>query len=191
MARPRLPLPHLTERLVLRPPTPQDAPAIYQAVEETLEALQRWMPWAAQRPPFEQTLEYLAGAAQRFEAGEDFPASAFLRANGAFVLGSGLHPRNWDVPKFEIGYWCRQSMQGQGYTTEAVRALTALAFGAMGAERVEIRCDARNERSRGVAERAGYRLEAILRNDDRANDGSLRDTLVFARLRADVEGRGA
>jgi RimJ/RimL family protein N-acetyltransferase len=39
-----------------------------------------------------------------------------------------------------------------------------------------------------VAERAGYRLEAVLRADDRANDGSLRDTLVYALLRDELVG---
>ena len=191
MARPRLPLPHLTERLILRPPALQDAAAIQQAVEETYEALHRWMPWAAEPQTLEQTREYIEGAAQRFEAGEDFPAAVFLREGGAFVLGSGLHPRNWAVPKFEIGYWCRASLQGQGYTTEAVRALSVLGFEALGAERIEIRCDARNQRSRRVAERAGFRLEAVLRNDDRANDGSLRDTLVYVRLRQAAGAAGS
>jgi hypothetical protein len=38
---------------------------------------------------------------------------------------------------------------------------------------------------RSVPERAGFRLEASLRSDDRAPDGSLRDTLVYACLRAE------
>ena len=50
------------------------------------------------------------------------------------------------------------------------------------AQRLIIRCDARNLRSARVAERAGYRLEATLRREMRAPDGSLRDTLQFVRL---------
>jgi RimJ/RimL family protein N-acetyltransferase len=116
---------------------------------------------------------------------EDFTVHAFLRDTGRFVLGAGLHPLNWEVPKFEIGYWCRASMQGTGYVTEVVRELTTAAFHEMSANRVEIRCDSRNQRSRRVAERAGFRLEAELRWDDRANDGSLRDTLVYVLLAED------
>jgi len=52
----------------------------------------------------------------------------------------------------------------------------------MAANRVEIRCDARNHRSRRVAELAGFRCEAELRADDRANDGTLRDTVVYVML---------
>jgi RimJ/RimL family protein N-acetyltransferase len=53
-------------------------------------------------------------------------------------------------------------------------------FEQLGANRIEIRCDARNSRSRRVAERAGYRLEAELKNDIRAPDGLLRNTLIYA-----------
>jgi RimJ/RimL family protein N-acetyltransferase len=76
-------------------------------------------------------------------------------------------------------------MQRRGYTTEAVRSIAALAFNEMGANRVEIRCDSRNVRSRRVAELAGFRQEAQLANDDRANDGSLRITIVYAMLPED------
>lgn len=100
-----------------------------------------------------------------YAVAEDFTVSAFLKGTGQFVLNAGLHPRNWRVPNFEIGYWCRTSMQGKGYVTEVVREITAAAFDEMAAKRVEIRCDWRNRRSRTVAERAGYRLEAELRWD--------------------------
>ena len=53
-----------------------------------------------------------------------------------------------------------------------------MAFRDLNARRVEIRCDARNQCSRRVAKRTGFRLEAELRCDDRANDGSLRDTTI-------------
>ena len=63
---------------------------------------------------------------------------------------------------------------------EAVRLLADFAFNELHANRVMIRCDARNARSAGVAERLGFVREACLRNEARANDGSLRDTLIFA-----------
>ena len=76
-------------------------------------------------------------------------------------------------------------MLGKGYVTEAVKELTAAAFGDMAANRVEIRCDSRNHRSRRVAELAAFHLEAELRYDARANDGRLRDTTVYVLLAED------
>jgi RimJ/RimL family protein N-acetyltransferase len=52
----------------------------------------------------------------------------------------------------------------------------------LNANRVEIRCDARNTRSRSVAERCGYVLDGTLRRDTITTDGHLRDTLVFSML---------
>jgi RimJ/RimL family protein N-acetyltransferase len=66
--------------------------------------------------------------------------------------------------------------------TEAVIAVTEFAFTYLHMARVELRCDSRNERSIRVAERAGYQREGHLRNDDRDPRGSLRDTLVYARI---------
>jgi RimJ/RimL family protein N-acetyltransferase len=84
-----------------------------------------------------------------------------------------------------IGYWCRTACVGQGYVTEAVRVLAALAFDTLGAQRVEIRCDVRNARSRAVAERAGFAQEGVQRNEGRTPLGELRDTVVYALTPAD------
>ena len=171
-----------TERLILRVPSAPDAPAVNAAQGESFAELHRWMKWADRPITLEETVAHARMAAEVFEASEDFPLWAFRKDTGEFVLACGLHHCDWDVPKFEIGYWCRTSYQGHGYVTEAVRALTRVGFEQLGANRIEIRCDERNGRSRRVAERAGYRLEAKLKNDSRAPDGLLRNTLIYALL---------
>jgi RimJ/RimL family protein N-acetyltransferase len=180
-----LPFPRVTERLVLRPPSPENAAAVQEALEESFAELQPWMDWATNLQSLEETKVILGQARAKYEAMEEFQLHAFLRDAGRFVLSAWLGPRAWEVPKFEIGYWCRTSMVGKGYVTEAVRELAGAAFGDMAAKRVEIRCDSRNHRSRRVAELAAFRLEATLRCDARANDGSLRDTTVYALLAED------
>jgi len=178
-------LPRETERLILRTPLSTDAAAIQEAIEESFIDLHTWMDWATTLQSLDDTKTIIERHQVNYESGENFTVSAFLKDTGKFVLNAGLHPRNWRVPKFEIGYWCRTSMLGNGYVTEVVRELTAAAFYEMAAKRVEIRCDSRNQRSRRVAEGAGYRLEAELRCDDRANDDSLRDTSVYVLLADD------
>jgi RimJ/RimL family protein N-acetyltransferase len=87
------------------------------------------------------------------------------------------------VPSFETGYWVRAGYTGRGYVTEACRAITAAAFDVLGAARVEIRCHDANVRSWRVAERAGFVLEGVLRNERRHLDGALGDTRIYARVR--------
>lgn len=169
-----------TERLLIRCPQPGDGAAVNQAIQESLSSLQAWMPWATPGPTPQETELVMRRGRVQFLERTNLMLLLFHTASGAVVGGSGLHRVNWDVPSFEIGYWCRTRFEGQGYISEAVRGITAFAFEALGANRVHIRMDSHNVRSQAVAERVGYRFEGQLRNEGLAVDGSLRDTLVYA-----------
>ncbi|MBN1200962.1 MAG: GNAT family N-acetyltransferase [Anaerolineae bacterium] len=168
-----------SERLIIRAPRPGDGPAVNEAIHESLDELKPWMPWADPAPSVADTEAHMRGAAARFLQREDLPLLLFRKNGGLFIGGSGLHRINWSVPCMEIGYWVRTSQQGNGYITEAVRRITTFALEKLGAQRVEIRCDARNTRSAAVAERAGYSLEARFHHHMRGVDGVLRDTLIY------------
>jgi RimJ/RimL family protein N-acetyltransferase len=171
-----------TDRLLLRAPRPGDGAAAYAAIHESLDRLLPWMPWARPEQTVEDVEEYARRSAARFILREELDFFMWRKHDGLFVGGSGLHHIEWDVPRFEIGYWVRTGLEGQGYVTETVNALTAFAFETLQAARVEIRCDARNTRSAAVARRAGYALEACLRRDALDPQGQVRDTLLFVRL---------
>ncbi|MFC4147953.1 GNAT family N-acetyltransferase [Micromonospora mangrovi] len=64
----------------------------------------------------------------------------------------------------EIGFGLAESARGQGYATEAVTALTRWAFTQPGVRRVIARTTTDNAASRGVLERAGFRLERTEEN---------------------------
>jgi ribosomal-protein-serine acetyltransferase len=172
-----------SERLHIRPPRAGDGPAVYEAIAESLEELRPWMPWAQGEQTPETAEAYAREAQASFAMRRDLPLALFLRDGGAYVGGSGLHRIDWDVPRFEIGYWVRSSMAGKGLATEATRRIALFALDDLGAERVEIWCDARNERSAAVAGRAGFTLEARLNRHRRDILGSLSDSLCFVRLR--------
>ena len=171
-----------TERLTIRSPMPGDGAELQAAVAESIDDLRPWMPWADRVPTVEGYEEQARRGYARFLTREDLWLLLFLKGTHTLVGGSGLHRMDWDVPRFEIGYWVRRRFAGQGYITEAVRGVTCFAFETLGAHRVEIRCDARNEHSRRVAERTGFELEATLRKHAVAVDGSLRDTLIYVRF---------
>jgi RimJ/RimL family protein N-acetyltransferase len=173
-----------TERLTIRGVLPGDGERMYTAVMESLPELKPWMPWAYGDHSIEKYEVRVREGYLDWMARKDLWMVLLLKGTDTIVGGSGLHRINWDVPRFEIGYWARSAYAGQGYITEAVCGITDFAFNRLGAERIEIRCDALNERSTAVARRAGYPLEATLHHEDRHHvTGDLRDTLVFARLR--------
>lgn len=108
---------------------------------------------------------------------------AWDRETGQLVLATGLHRMNRTVPKFEMGFWCRGSRQGEGLVGEAARALLSLAWNTLHARRVEAFCDAANLPSRRVCERIGMTLEGVMRNERVTPTGELRDTCVYAAIR--------
>jgi len=115
--------------------------------------------------------------------GRDYALLMFTHA-GEFVGGTGFHARGAAAARYyEIGYWCRTSCAGQGYVTEAVKALLRHAFSAPAVHWVEIRCDPRNRASERVIVKAGLRKEAHLRKVARDAGGKLSDQLVFAKVR--------
>lgn len=92
-------------------------------------------------------------------AGEWFQFAVTLQENGTLIGDCGLHVLAEDVRLAEIGYTFSRTFQGQGYATEAVRAILDYAFGALGLQRISAICDVRNSGSMGVLERLGFRRE--------------------------------
>ena len=168
----------MTERLVLRCWEPRDAAALKEAVDASLEHLLPWMPWAADEPQtLEEKAELLRSFRGRFDLDQDYVMALFERDESRVVGGSGLHKRHGEVA-FEIGYWIRASRAGKGLATEASAALTRVAFELCDIDRIEIRVDPANERSRRVPVKLGYREEATLRR--RLGYPEPRDSVIYS-----------
>ncbi|UAL50903.1 GNAT family N-acetyltransferase [Metabacillus dongyingensis] len=172
-----------TERLCIRAPRPGDGKEVNAAINESMNELKPWMPFAQKPPTLEETEANIRQSCAKFILREDLRLLIFNRKKGHFIGSTGFHRMDWDVPKVEIGYWISTKYAGKGYMTEAVEALTLFAVKEFGAKRVEIRCDPENIRSRRIPEKLGFILEGVLRQDDVSADGmSLRNTCVFSKI---------
>ncbi len=88
--------------------------------------------------------------------------------------------------KLEVGHtWLGASHRRTAANTEAKRLLLGHAFEGMGCVRVQLKCDARNLRSRAAIERIGARPEGVLRHWLILADGHRRDTAFFSILEAE------
>lgn len=171
-----------TDRLTIRAPRPGDGAELNAAVLESQAELKPWMPWAQTLPTADESEANIRQAVARFIAREDLRLLLFLKGTGTLVGSSGLHRIDWNVPRFEIGYWLRTTYSGRGLMTEAVGGITAFAREKLGARRVEIRMADTNVRSWKVAERAGFPLEATLHHDKRLGDGTLSHSRIYAKI---------
>ena len=177
-----LPLPRVLtgNRVVVRQYVDADAMALFEGVDESRVALKHWMPWVDSVRSVDDRLDYIRKCQAQFLAPHADLVYGMFDVSGHYLGGTGLHRINWNTPSFEIGYWLRLSAHGQGYVTQAIGLLTTACFETLGAARVEIKCDAANQKSANVPKRLGFNQEATLRCERRNTAGALSDSLVFA-----------
>ena len=171
-----------TERLLIRMPLPGDGAAVCNAITASISELKSWMPFAQKEQTAEDCEINIRKAQINFLNRTDLRLLVFKKDTGEFIASSGLHRINWEVPKFEIGYWIDTRHSGNGFMTEAVEGICAFAIRELKARRVEIRVDAQNVKSRAIPERLSFALEGILRNESISVDGELSDTCVYAKV---------
>jgi RimJ/RimL family protein N-acetyltransferase len=168
------------ERVLLRPLVDSDARALFEAVDQSRSHLAPWMLWAEEHRSVDDSLLYIRRSQAQWILRERLPVGIFELTSGSFLGNSGLERVDWQLRRFEIGYWLRASAQGRGYIHEAVQLLTALAFRELAAKRVQIRMDPRNERSERVAQRLGFVFEGTLRNSSIDAHGAPADRHIYA-----------
>ncbi|MBL0387776.1 GNAT family N-acetyltransferase [Tumebacillus sp. ITR2] len=173
-----------TDRLLVRLPLPGDGQETYKAMMESMDELKPWMHFAHNNQTEEDVEQVIREAHVKFLQRSDLRLMGFHKETGELAVSSGLHRINWDSRVFEIGYWVRTKYANQGLVTELVSGLEQYAIRELQANRILIRCDARNERSAKVPERLGYTLEGIMRGEEYDVYGQLlTDTKVYAKVR--------
>ncbi|MCB2178451.1 GNAT family N-acetyltransferase [bacterium] len=171
-----------TERLVLRCADPKDAPLLSKAINESLDHLKEWMPWAHNEPePIEEKAARLKQFRASFDLDQDYIYLIFNPDESRMLGSSGLHTRVGQNA-LEIGYWIHVDFINQGLATEVAAALTKVAFEINQVERVEIHCDPENVRSARVPEKLGFIQDAILRQRVKSPQGEPRDAMIWSML---------
>ena len=130
-----------------------DAIELHALIEVNRAHLARWMPWAA-RQTREDAMNFIHSTRRQLTDGDGLQAA--LTSGAAIVGVAGFHGVDWPNRATSLGYWLAAAAQGHGTMTHAVRALVDHAIGTWGLNRVEIRVDVENLRSRAIPERLGF-----------------------------------
>ena len=147
--------------VILRRIQATDAGAVAAAVGASLDHLRPWMPWATPDAADRRSqLARVAEADEMWESGISYIYSVVTAGPGMLVGEIGLHRRAGDG-SIEIGYWIAGGQAGRGFGTSAAGAITSVALGLPGVNRVEIHCDEANTASAAIPRKLGYRLDRI------------------------------
>ena len=115
-------------------------------------------------------------------AAEEEGVFAVRRASDGVLVGSSryLYPRSFNRV-VEIGWtWFNPSVWKTGVNVETKLLMLTRAFETLGCVRVELKTDARNERSRGAMARLPAQFEGIMRKHQITPDVGQRDSAYFS-----------
>ena len=169
-----------TERLLLRPFTPDDFGALY--AYRSRSDVARYLYWEPETE--DQVRVALETKVRRvtIDAQGDFLALAVvLKATGEMIGDLVLQLISQEHREGEIGYTIHPDHHGRGYATEASRVILALAFEDLELHRVVGRAEARNAASARVLEKLGMRREAHFVENEYVK-GEWQSELVYAIL---------
>lgn len=159
-----------TKRLLLRPLSPADAGAVYEALQTSREALRRRLCWIDEVRSAVDEESFLLAADERRERGQALVFGVFERAGRAFLGVVSLAAiETVHASKAELSAWVRTDLQDRGFGSEAVRAACDHAFHNLGLHRLYVRIDPANRPSRKVLKKLKFHYEGTLREDKRLN----------------------
>ena len=176
-----------TDRLTLRPATPDDLEATWQF--RRLESVGRWLT----RAP--ATLEEYR---TQFEDSDRLATTLVVQLDGEVIGDLALHVDDaWAQAEVveqargvqaELGWVLHPAHAGHGYATEAVRELIRICFEDLGLRRVTAGCFAANESSWRLMERVGMRREVYTVRESLHRSGEWLDGLGYALLADEWRG---
>lgn len=98
----KLPLPLLTGRLLLRPLQPGDGPAIFEAIEESRDILEAWLPWPKNVKTWQDSEKFVCQSYADFILRKSLTLGIFKE--GILIGVCGFNFFLWEIPAAEVGY---------------------------------------------------------------------------------------
>ena len=171
------------ERIRLRAPRMGDFPAWSTLRHASQNFLQPWEPtWPSDDLTRAAYRRRLALYQRDQDLGQGHAFFVFRNLDNALIGGITLRNILRGVAQTgTLGYWIGEPHARQGYTLEAVMAVTRFAFGRLGLHRLEAACCPDNDASRRLLLKAGFDLEGRARGYLKI-DGAWRDHLLFGRV---------
>jgi RimJ/RimL family protein N-acetyltransferase len=169
-----------TDRLVLRRPRLADARAKYDYSRDPDVA--RFMDWVP-HTNLDSALAVVERATARWESGEEYSWTITVKPTDSAAGSIGCHVQGHAV---ELGFVLAKAYWGQGFATEAAKAVFAWAAGCDEVWRIWATCDVDNTASTRVLAKLGMVREGVLRRvaiRPNLDPGIPRDVLIYSWVR--------
>jgi RimJ/RimL family protein N-acetyltransferase len=179
--------PLVTERLILRPFTPDDFDDLY--AYHSLPEVARYLYWEARdREQARAALQKRTTQTELTDEGQYLILAVYWPAAGTVVGEVNLNWLSSEHRQGEAGFIFHPAYHGKGLAREASEVVLRLGFEDLGLHRIIGRCDPRNEPSWRLLERLGMRREAHFVQNE-IFKGEWGDEYVYAMLADEWKAR--
>lgn len=178
-----------TKRFELRPFRRRDAEPLLEAVTASLPDLHKWLPWAHLGYNRIDANRFVRETARAWKEGRAYDyAIRSLNDPDCHVGNISV----WHVSRpfrvGEMGYWIRSDETSSGVGTEVAARLLEVAFDDLRMHRVVLRIAIGNRPSERIAEKLGFTVEGVLREEIKVG-GTWLDHTVYSLLEDEFERR--
>jgi len=143
------------------------------------QELWRWIPTPVRTQ--EEMAAYIETALDEQARGISLPFAIMEQATGRAIGSTRYGNIDRAHHRVEIGWtWVARSWQRTAINTEAKYLLLRHAFESLGCQRVELKTDSLNEKSRAAILRVGAQQEGVFRNHMVTSTGRIRHTVYFS-----------
>ena len=171
-----------SEHLLLLPLTESHIADLYEAIGSDPE-IYRWLPFSSPQS-LDEFSAILKGFIRDSHAGIRLAHAVITKESNRPIGTTSFLDLNTTHNSLEIGstFYAKEYWR-TFVNTESKFLMLSEAFDVHGVERVTLKTDSLNQRSRNAIERLGAKFEGVLRHHMRRPDGSWRDSAYFSILK--------
>lgn len=172
-------------RIVLNAIKLTDVDPLFRIIRDSREHLEKWLPWV----DFIQSIEDERHIVEQWIYDMQIRTALHLTIrSGDEVIGMvSTGQIDWTNQRTSIGYWIKRQSIRQNYATEATAILLTYLFSNLRLHRVFIQAATDNEGSNGVIKKLGFKIEGILRENERVKNRFLNHN-IYGMTESDFEG---
>lgn len=167
----------------LRLPRAADAPAILAMVLDNKERLADYFPVSVKAVKDTASAEHYV--AQKLKEAKNREAYSFVVYDTKAKKPAGMvfiKRIDWSIPKAELGYYIDKNYEGRGLASESLALLVNYSFNTLKLRKLVMRIAPANKASRRVAEKNGFEIEGLLKQDFKTFDGTVIDLYYYGRV---------
>lgn len=166
-----------TPRLILRPMTIEDAPAVFDySRHQEVGPNAGWEPHKS----LDETKSIMADVF----LGQPHVFAVVLKENDLLIASIGLidDPKRQNPKAKMVGYALGRDYWNRGIITEALKEIIDYGFNTLGLDLISAYCYPHNQRSQRVLEKQGFSYEGRLQQCEELYNGKIYDNLCYILL---------